>query len=317
MLKSLRFVQGAVASKGFDPTLTHFKIADGQIKGFNGSLALSSPIELDLDVSPKAIPFVKAIMACKSTTAMHITPAGRLGIKAGKFKAFVECTPDENYPNVKPEGEIIEIKNSFIDILKKLQPFMAEDASRPWAKGILLKGQSAYVTNNIIIIEAWMEAPFPIDVNIPASAIKELVRIKEEPTHIQIDERSASFLYEDGRWLRTNLNSMEWPDITPVLNRECNPKPLSEEFFEAIIDVSPFAEETNRVMFKDGAICTHKDEGLGASVQVDGLPEEGAFNFKYLAKLEGLADKIDLTLYPTPCIFYGHNLRGAIIGMRD
>ncbi|MBL4904263.1 MAG: hypothetical protein JKY62_16695 [Desulfocapsa sp.] len=316
MLKALQFVKGSIASKGFDPTLMHFRIENGHIKGFNGSLALSSPIELDLDVSPKAIPFVKAITACKATTVMHVTPTGKLSIKSGKFKAFVECAPDEAYPEIKPEGKIIPLKGSFIETLKKLQPFMAEDASRPWARGILLKGQSAFVTNNIIIIEAWMERPFPVEVNIPASAIKELVRIKEEPTHIQLDERSASFLYEDGRWLRTNLNTGEWPDITPVLNRECDPKPLAEGFFEALIDIAPFAEETSMVMFINGAICTHKDEGLGASAEVDGLPEEGAFNHKYLSKLEGLAEKIDLTLYPTPCIFYGDKLRGAIVGMK-
>ena len=316
MLKALKFVQGAVASKGFDPSLTHFKIENGNIKGFNGSLALSSPIELDLDVAPKAIPFIKAITACKSTTAMHITPAGRLSIKSGKFKAFIECTPDEEYPDIEPEGKIIEIKGGFIEILKQLQPFMAEDASRPWARGIWLKGQSAFVTNNIIIIQSWLSVPFPISINIPANAIKELVRIKEEPTHVQVSERSASFLYEDGRWLRTNLLSEDWPNIEPILDVECKPIPVVDGFYQAIEDISPFVEETNRLLFKDNLICTHTDEGVGASVALDGLQDYGAFNFKWLGKLEGLAEKIDFTLYPRPCVFYGHNLRGAIVGMK-
>ena len=90
---------------------------------------------------------------------------------------------------------------------------------------------------------------------------------------------------------------------------------MVEEFFEAVEDISPFSEETNRVMFMNDTICTHADEGLGASVDFKGLPE-GAFNFKYLLKLNGLADAIDFSLYPRPCVFYGSDLRGAIIGMK-
>lgn len=315
MLDALKFVKGAIASKGFTPELTHFKIEGGFIKGFNGALALCSPIDLDLDVTPKAIPFVKAVTSCKSTVALHITPAGKLAVKSGTFKAFVDCTPDQAYPDIFPEGEKIELKGGFVALLKRLQPFMAEDASRPWARGILLKGQSAFVTNNVVIIQAWLEKPFPVEVNIPAAAIKELVRIKEEPTHIQMCDTSVSFWYADGRWLRACLNSYEWPDVTTILDVECNPQPFHESFFEAVESVSAFVEESNRVMFFEGSICTHKDEGVGASFDIEGLPDEGAFNFKYLLNLEGLAEKIDFFMYPKPCVFYGDNLRGAIIGM--
>jgi len=317
MLKALKFVQGAVASKGFEPSLTHFKIENGHIKGFNGSLALSSPIELDLDVSPKAIPFVKAIVACKAKTVMHVTPTGRLSIKSGKFKAFVECIDGETYPDIKPEGEIVKLNGNLIDVLKALQPFMAEDASRPWARGILLRGQSAYATNNIVIAEHWMPTPFPVEVNIPSSAIKELVRIKEEPTHIQMSDRSISFIYEDGRWLRSNLNSLEWPDVSRILNQKCNAKPLDDNFYQALTDIGPFTEETNRILFKDGMVKTHHDDNIGASQELDGLPEAGAFNYLYLLKLEKIMEKVDFTMYPQPCLFFGGKIRGAIIGMKD
>lgn len=316
MLKALKFVQGAIASKGFEPALTHFRIQNGRIKGYNGSIALSSPIELDLDVSPQAIPFAKAIMACKETTVMHVTSANKLSIKSGKFKAFIECMPDQAYPEIEPEGVKTKLNGKFIELLKTLQPFIAEDASRPWARGILLDGQSAFVTNNIIILQAWLEQPFPVKVNIPAGAVKELVRIKEEPTHIQLCERSASFLYEDGRWLRTSLCTQEWPDVVPILERESNPKPLHEDFFTSVFDIAPFVDETNRIIIKDGTLCTHYEEGLGASVEIDGLPEEGAFNYRHLLKLENIIEKIDLNMYPLACVFYGHNLRGAIVGMK-
>ena len=315
MLETLKFVQGAVASKGFAPELTHFCIKDGMVKGFNGALALASPIDLALDVTPKAIPFIKAILACKDTTTMTLTPTGRLSIKSGKFKAFVECI-DDTYPDVQPEGEKIPITGDFMSALKKVAPFIAEDASKPWARGVLFNGQTITATNNIVVVQHWLTEPFPVKVNVPINAVKELIRIKDTLTHFSMSDRSITFYYSSGRWLRSNLIETAWPDIDRVLDKDSNQQAFPEGFFMAIEDIKHFAEETGRLILADGKICTTLVEGEGASVLLDNLPaNKASFNTKHLASIEGVADTIDLSQYPAPCIFYGDNLRGAIIGM--
>ena len=217
LLQALQFVKGAVSSKDFIPALTHFHIENNTIKSFNGNLALSCPIELEIEASPKAIPFVKAIQACKRTTVIHLTGTGRLRIKSGSFKAFIPCT-GEQFPDIYPSGKTIELNGDLIPALKILQPFIAEDASRPWSRGILFRGCSAFATNNICLVENWLGYEFPIEINIPAAAVKELIRIKEEPISMQMDEKSVSFHFEDGRWLKSNLLVTNWPDISVILN---------------------------------------------------------------------------------------------------
>jgi DNA polymerase III sliding clamp (beta) subunit (PCNA family) len=313
MLDALKFVQGAVALKGLSPELTHFRIENNTIKGFNGSLSLCSPIDLDLNVTPKAKPFIKAITSCRATTAMSITKAGRLSIKSGKFKAFIECI-EEVFPDIMPEGKTIRLTGSFVGTLRQLAPYMAQDASRTWARGIMLRGQCAYVTNNIIIIQAWMKTKFPVEVNIPAQAIKELIRIRAEPTHIQVSKRSITFHYEDCRWLRTNLSEENWPDVSKILDIESNPTPITENFFEALEDVKAFADETRRVYFTEESITTSLQEGIGASYSIEGLPT-GAYNIDQLLLLKDLVSKVDFNLYPNPCPFFKGNMRGAIVGM--
>ena len=56
MLAALKFVQGAVARRDFVPALTHFYIADGFVKGYNGRIAICAPIDVDLVATPKAAP---------------------------------------------------------------------------------------------------------------------------------------------------------------------------------------------------------------------------------------------------------------------
>lgn len=313
MLKTLQFVKGAVAKKDFIPALTHYRIENRLIKGFNGSISLCAPIDLDLEVSPLAIPFIKAIQASKETVAMHITPSGKLAVKSGKFKSFIECTT-EMYPDINPEGDMIELKDDFIEVIKMLNPFIAEDASRPWARGILFCNQSAFATNNLVLIECWLGYDFPEPVNIPKEAVKELIRIKESPTHMQLCDKSVTFHYSDGRWLRSNLFSLGWPDIYGVLNVESNPQPLPENFFETIEELLPFVGETNALHLATDRITTDLNDEIGTSIEMAGLPEAACFNGKSMASLKNIAEMMDLTLWPKPLTFVGNRVRGVLLG---
>lgn len=315
MLDALKFVQGAVAKKDFIPALTHFHISGGFIKGYNGSLALCSPIDLDLEVTPKAAQFIKAIATCKDTVQLNMTPAGRLSIKSGSFRAFVDCI-DEAYPDVQPEGEVLELDGALLEALKKLNPFIAEDASRQWARGILFRGSSAFATNNVTLVEYWLGYNFPVEVNIPKPAVQELLRIGEEPTKVQVCENSVTFHYASGRWLRTQTYSTQWPDVAKILDRDSTQRPFPEGFFEALADLLPFADNLERVYFLNTRMATTPVEGLGASVDLVGLPEQGIYNIRQLQLLEAVAETIDLSQYPAPCLFYGDRVRGAIVGMR-
>jgi len=316
MLKELKFVQGAVAKKDFLPALTHFRIENGNVRSFNGTLALSSPINLDIDCTPKAEPFVKAIQNCKETVTMSMTPAGRLGIKSGSFKAFIECV-EEQTPHVVPEGEEFEIDgDALLKALKTISPFIGDDASRPWSNGILLKGQSAFATNNVSLIEYWIGSTFPIVCNVPKAAVREMIRIGEAPERAQVDDKSISFHYSDGRWIRAALLEIGWPDLNKVLDVQSDAKPIDERIYEALDTIKPFTDKQERVYIHDGKMSTTLVEGEGASYDIPDFPYEGVYQLHILNLLRGTADSIDFSSYPKPCLFFGDRLRGAIIGMR-
>lgn len=316
MLSALKFVQGAVAKKDYQPALTHFRIRDGRVMGYNGTIALSSPIDLDLSATPQAIPFVKAIERCQKTTAIHMTPAGKLHLKSGKFKVTIECIEDsEVLDAIVPEGEHIDCAE-FLHALNILRPYVAIDASRPWATGILLRGPSAFATNNIVLAEYWIGKVMP-EVNLPTAAVNELIRINEEPSSVMIGERSMTFFFSGDRWLRTQLLVTTWPDVSQILDRDGDFQPFPDGLFDAVETLTPFVEETGRLHFRSGMVATSIDEGQGASVEVDGLPERGAFHYKHLLSLQGVATKIDFTQHPKPCPFRGDKLRGVILGMVD
>jgi DNA polymerase III sliding clamp (beta) subunit (PCNA family) len=319
MLAELKFVQGAVAKKDFIPSLSHFVIENGTVRGYNGMLALCTPIPFDIECKPKAEPLVKAISNCTETVQLALTAAGRLSIKSGKFKAFVDCHPDESTPHVQPEGEHVVIDGAaMLQALKVVYPFIGDDASRPWSNGVLLLGQSAFATNNITLVEYWTGSSVPKPLNIPRAAIKELLRIDEAPEAVQMTETSITFHFTKGRWLRTQLFATQWPDLTKVLGRDSDPQPLDDRLFEALKTLKPFTDKAGRIIFRGaGKIATHDDETEGAGYEIDGFDHTGVYQIDMLNLLNGNAKSIDWSAYPSPCMFFGDRLRGAIIGMKQ
>lgn len=316
MLDTLRFVLGAVAKKDFIAALTHFQIKNGFIKGHNGGITLCAPIDFDLDVTPKATTFVRAVATCTGPIALSMTATGRLTVKSGKFRAYVECLEEQTFPSINPEGDSIDLKPGMLAALKTLHPFIADDASRIWARGIMLRGQSAFATNNVVLLEYWLGESFPLPINIPKSAVTEIVRIAEDPVRMQCTADSATFFFADGRWLKTQLYSLEWPDLSKVLDRESNQKAPPEDFFDSLKSAEPFVDKQRRIWLRKGQISTDAGDNSGALIEIPELLDDGVYNIDYLLGLEDTAQTLDLSAYPGPMIFYGDKVRGAIIGMR-
>ena len=316
MLKELKFVQGAVSKKDFIPALTHFRIENGTVRSFNGMLALCSPIAFDLDCSPKAEPLVKAIGNCDETVTLSLTPTGRLSVKSGSFKALIDCV-QEATPHVTPEGDIINFDGEqVLKAFETIYPFIGNDASRPWSNGVLLKGQSAFATNNVTLVEYWVGSTFPIECNVPRACIKEMLRIGEPPLYAQADHNSLTFHYGENCWIRTQLFSTEWPDLSKVLEVQSNPRPIHDELFAGLEKLKPFVDKQGHIFFRNGIIATSQDEHEGADYALTNHDYNGIYNIEMLALLKDVVKGIDWNMYPRPCPFHGDRLRGAIVGMR-
>lgn len=322
MLEQLRFVQGAVAKKDFLPAMTHFAIEDGTVRAYNGSLALCSPIPLDISCKPKAVPFVQAIAKCPegSTPVLTLTPTGRLSVRAGNFRALVECVNDEETPHVLPEGEHMEFDGeSMLTALKAVNPFIGDDASRQWTNGVLMRGESLYATNNVVILQYWTGKTIPVAVNIPRAAVRELLRVNKPPTHAQVTPTSMTFHYETGRWIRTQLLSLEWPDIDKLLGAEHNATPVDPRIFEGLDTIAPFADKMGRVFIGNGKLSTapaEAEESAHGEFEIPELAMEGIYQIDMLSLLKDVAQFADFTTYPKPSLFFGDKVRGAIVGMR-
>ena len=318
MLQALNFVKGSVSKKDFVPVLTHVHIHNGFIQAYNGAIMLCSPIDLNLNCTPKASKFIEAVKTCKDTISMSITGTGRLSVRSKGFRSLIDCSSDP-FPSVELTGERISIEGmGLVASLKDLEPLIGEDASRKWCRGIMLDKRNAFVTNNVVMAQKWLDFEFPNRINLPHAAVNELIRIKREPVEMIVTEQAATFIYDDGAWLRSQLISEPFPDFGPVFDRaKGKPTPIPERFYEALEEVLPFTgEKINPVWIKPGEIVTSTDSELATSAEVPELEGQGCYNAAMLLMLKGLATSLDFTAYPQPASFFGDKLRGVVVGLK-
>lgn len=319
MLDALKFVQGAVQRNLVAPELEHFIIKDGRITGFNGYMALSAPLPINIDAMPKADLFHKALAACGDSIAISMTPNGRLHIRSGTFSAYVPCNDRAVYEAL-PEGEAFSAPKGMAAAFARMLPFIGDDASRPWAMGLAIENGCYTATNNVILLQLWDGHQIPA-VNCPRFAVAEVARIREDPVEIRVGNGSISFLYENGRWIRSQVLATEWPVdlMNRILDRESRPEALPDGFFEAVDKLAPFTKDgpSSPLHFTaDGLATGAPGSSEGAAVELPGLPAGAAFRLKALQLLKNEVKTIDLNTHPAPCLFFGDHSRGALIGMQ-
>lgn len=317
--QTLRFVRGSVAKKDLLPALTNFRIEGGRVQGYNGKIAISAPIDFQLDCTPKATPLVNAIDKCTDEAVQFsMTKAGKLAVKSGKFRAYIECVEGPT-AHVQPSGSTIDIDGeTFMKALTTLFPLIGQDANRAWSNGIRFHGCSAYATNNVIAAQYWLGAPFPVSITLPRDAVKELLRIGESPVKVQVSEVAFTAHYSNGVWIWCQLIEGGWPDIQAIIEKVGGqPSPVPEEFFTGLDNVRPFVDKFGRIILEPGLIRTVKEgDEMGASYELDWIKHRGHFNVEMLMRLDKVAQAIDLSTYPEPCMWYGDGVRGVIIGLR-
>jgi len=319
MINTLRLVRGAVAVKDLLPVLTHFHIYGGRIQGGNGRITIDAPCpELKkFDCTVPAERFLKAVDACDGEPKLKVTDAGRLSISRGNFRSVLPLANHEDFPLVEKDGQEVVNDGDLLGVFRALREFVGEDASRPWACGMLLKDGYAYATNNILLGRmpcSWSSFNDPI--NIPSFALDELLRIGRKIQQIYLLDNAVTFALGDDIWLRSQLFEAQWPDMSKLF-QPCRGITVSPELKLAVEKILPFCPDPKFPIIHLGAEGISTADGE-MQAQVTGLElPEAIFRAEALLVALSRTNCIDLGAYPAPCPFAGEGgLEGVLVGVR-
>lgn len=212
-LSDLKYVCGH-AGNGLLPALANLHIYEHEQFGRraqvgNGRYTVDVPCDLPV-CTVDADKLLSAFQVCKDEVSVSTTDVS-LMVKSGRIKARIPLSDPGSYPVTTPDPTSVHTEAGVATLLKRLVPFVATDASRPWATSVCLKDGFAYATNNIVLCRAPFPAILPGSINLPLSVFDAVIDRGVEPTDLGSCENSLTLYYGDGVWIKTSLIAGDWP----------------------------------------------------------------------------------------------------------
>ena len=318
MIEAIKTVKNALQKNGDLPELIHFYIKDGHILAYNGVTAISAPIDVKFNAAPAGQLFFKAIAKCNNDDFTMKKVSDHILITSGKLKVKVPCIPDSDLatlPTLDTGGVVLDLPNGYplLDILETMTQFVSDDKSKPFANGIMFKGYSCFATDNIVLAEYYSGVFFPKTMNLPAEAIREILRIGKSPVEIIATESTVRFVFDDGSWVMSKLIVHPFPEMENLLNKfdYSNNSELDQCVFDDVLKISDFTDDLNVITFEDNEI-----KSRDAIIETKQKGMTGRYSAKRFLQLKGVARYMNFNNYPNPATFTnGKNVRGVIVGM--
>lgn len=317
LLAALEFVS-CVSDRVGAPYETHVGLRNKWAVAFNGIVAAGAPIPDDIYCYAHTITLVEALSKCAEGYSLTQLDQSRLSIKSGRFKAIVPCLDPVLIQMAEPDPQIVGITNKFKEAVDAVGVLASENAQHVLTASVLMNGGSVISTNRVMLLEYWHGLDLPSNIPLPKEFVKALTKQKKNLTGFGFSRSSATFYFEDGCWLRTQLYADEWPDVSRILNREANLWSIDPAFYQALDAVASFSEDGN-VYSRLNLLCSHADEGVGATFECSGIPAGFVYPIKQLMILKPYVKTIDYMANgvhdSSYClVFAGDVCRGVISG---
>lgn len=332
MKAAFNLVRGAVSKKDLVPVLTHFAIHQGRIYGYNGRILISAPCKELKDFASCTVPaalLLAAIDACTGNPVLA-TAANQDGVPrvtvtdAGSdFKAVLPAGDIANFPVPVPPAKAKKIKDPLLPVLRLLQPFIGEDASRLWCASIKFQGAVAIATNNVALAVAGLPQGMPLTTcALPVFAVEELLRMGLEPTGIVFegdDKHALWFLLPGQVWVRTSLVADQWPDAMAILratHQGATMRPVDPNLAKAVAQCVPFCPDRHvpAIVFDGDQVRTQDGASTARVGGFDALAH-GTYHATPLQLVLAVATAADWTKAPRVPWDGADGLQGVLVGL--
>lgn len=314
LARALDFVKVAQVDKTGDLlSKTHCRLADGFAVAFDGVLAVGHPIEEELSVCPHTYRLIAALKRCKKAVSITQLDGDKLVIKSGNFRAVIPCLNPSALPYATPDAQAGVVSDVIKQGFTMLNSIVSATGQTTLESSLLLQNNSMVATDRMIMLEFWHGINLPNGLAIPKAAIVAVSKVSTPLVGIGVSDRTVTFHYEGGAWIRTQLYAEPWPDIGAILNKGDPHVAIKapDGLYDALEAVAPFSDNGSLYTY-DGRIASHNSEGAGATYELKGVPSGLCFGAKQLLMLKGLATRVDFVGVNGISYFYGDNVRGAI-----
>jgi hypothetical protein len=316
LVKALNFVK--VGTSEVEEYMKFVRLQNNFAITFNGQISAGHPIAEELSVCPQLDKLLHALNRCGSSLVISETPTRQLSVKGDKLRAIIQCHSTA-LPDSAPDQPCAVIDDRIKDALRVCGTLASEAGQRVIEASLLLEANVCTGTNGAAILQYWHGIDLPPQIVLPKVFCEAVAGVDSKLTGFGFkwsDDlskvSSVTFWFDGGAWIKTQCYADRWPDVSKVLNVESSPTDVLTGLVEAIEAVSHFNDD-GYVVFREGKVCSHEVEDVGAEYEVAGLQGGKKFAGKLAKQVMPFVKRIDLATYHDRAIIFGDNVRGAIM----
>ena len=315
LLDALKFIQPALATKDTQLGLRYVRLEPGWVSAANGTIAAKAPAECEVDCLVDGAKLVAALERMDGSPAISIAD-GVLKIRKGRLSASLNTLPVGAIGIDSPEGAWDQAPSGLVPALRQLRPFLADAHPQAWATAICLIGNVATATTGTVIAEATIAGMALGEEALLPGATADFLLGEAPPAEYMQGEGYLAFRWPDGRWLRSQLLSIAYPNVAGVLSAswQVDGDRVEDTLRSALDDVAALSPDA--VVLDKAGIHGNTEQGtFSCEVPLPSMGELRArWNPKTLACVLGLAASWHPAKYPAPVPFTAPGIRGVAMG---
>lgn len=314
LLQALKFLKYCQKKNG-TVQQQYCKISGNWAAASNEVLTIGVKIEEDLSACPQTTQLENALKKVSEDLSITQLSEFSLSITSGLFKAVIPCVSFDQLEITPPDERIADIDDRIKEAFKVLAPIATEGAPNAAYASVLLQSGSAVATNGHMLAEYWHGIDLPPNMLVPKAAVVAIMKCGKKLEGFGYSGPSATFWFEDGSFIKTQLFGEQYPNYQLHLEAEnINSWPMPVEFFKAVRAIEAFTRN-GIVYFEQGKLASNEIDDEASTYIIEGLPEGMGFNCKYLLMVEGVFEKAHFIREDNKVLFFGDNTRGVIMGL--
>lgn len=321
---AVNWCKDALASKDLVAHLTYYMVKEGKIYASDGRMVACHPIMADFG-KPLFIPgveFERVLNAMPTDNPELRLDEGKLIVRHGKFRGKLSVASEESWPyEAGHEGKWTLLPKGLLEAIKKIRPFVSDNATQLWATCASLRPGFIYATNNVVVARASVPE-LTGDILLPAWAIDFLLPRVAGATHFAVSENAIFFKWDSGAWLKTFSMGGTFPEKAGNMIDSCGKasfatSPEWRATFKRVADLTGsggtikiyptrmVGSGEGELEVEDSAVTT-SPEGEECSIWDSG----------YLSPVIEIATAWNPAAWPKPARWQGDGIDGIVLGRR-
>jgi hypothetical protein len=314
LYEALAFIGVASEDRGFSSN-SFCIFEDDYVKMTDGVVTAGYPVEEQIALVPNYEILKKALKQCGDTFSITELETNRISVKGGKLRVLVPCLEAEEYPGTVPDPMIAPIDDRLKHAFACVGKIADENSDQAFKASVLLEANVVTATDTKVLMQYWHGISLPPNLVVPKIFVKAVVSNKAPLVGFGWNsEKSITFWFEGGAWVKTQLYADEYPTFQQVIDVPSNQVPVMPTLFEGIEKAGEFSEN-GFIYLKDGFVSTNLKDNTGAQYEVEGMASNViCLNVERAKLIAPFVSTVDLTTYTDRVFFFGNNMRGVIIG---